>query len=230
VSRLSEREHRIGVGFVFAILGIARKWKDLQTPLDRIWAERAYMDELRELLPLLAERADHVAEPLMEAIAGWSHPVPLSLHSRYSQAEILSAFNAMTLEKPYPIQAGVTFDGATQTDLFFVTLEKSEEHYSPTTRYKDYAISPSRFHWESQNTTTIRSRMGQRYIHHVERGSHVFLFVRPRIKDGGRTVPYFFLGPATYESHSGERPMGIVWRLTRDMPADLYSEARLAAG
>jgi len=38
--------------------------------------------------------------------------------------------------------------------LFFVTLDKSEREYSPTTLYKDYAISPTQFHWESQSTTT----------------------------------------------------------------------------
>jgi hypothetical protein len=230
VSSLSERERRMGVAFVFALLGTGEKWKDLQTPLDRIWEEHAYLEELRELLLLLADRAEHVAEPLSRAITGWTHPVPLSLHSRYSQADILTAFNLMTFEHPYGIQAGAKFDETTQTDLFFVTLEKSEEHYSPTTLYKDYAISPSRFHWESQNRTAAKSSVGQRYIHQTERGTHVLLFVRPRIKEGWRTVPYSFLGPATYENHSGERPMGIVWRLTRDIPADLYAEARLAAG
>jgi hypothetical protein len=230
VSALSERERRVAVALVFALLGGGKKWKDLQTPLDQIWGSRAYLDELRQLLPLLEDRAQHLAVPLGHAIPGWSHPVPLSLHSRYSQAEILTAFDLMTLEQPYPIQAGVKYDKETTTDLFFITLEKSEQHYSPTTLYKDYAISPSRFHWESQNTTASSSPTGQRYIHHATHGSHVLLFVRTRIKEGGRTLPYSFLGPATYEGHSGERPMGIIWRLAREIPADLYAEARLAAG
>jgi superfamily II DNA or RNA helicase/HKD family nuclease len=230
VSVLSERERRLAVALVFSLLGGGRKWKNLQTPLDQIWEHRDYLDEIRQLLPLLEDRAQHLAEPLDRVIPDWKHPVPLSLHSRYSQAEILTAFDLMTLEQPYPIQAGVKYDAETRTDLFFVTLEKSEQHYSPTTLYKDYAISPSRFHWESQNTTATASPTGQRYIHHATRGSHVLLFVRTRIKEGGRTLPYSFLGPATYESHSGERPMGIIWRLAREIPADLYAEARLAAG
>jgi hypothetical protein len=220
----------MAVALVFALLGGGKKWKDLQTPLDQIWESRAYLDELRQLLPLLEERAHHLAEPLSQAIPGWSHPVPLFLHSRYSQAEILTAFDLMTLEQPYPIQAGVKYDKKTRTDLFFVTLEKSEEHYSPTTLYKDYAISPTRFHWESQNTTASSSPTGQRYIYHAVRDSHILLFVRSRIREGGRTLPYFFLGPATYESHASEKPMGIIWRLAREIPADLYAEARLASG
>src|SRR4030095_16747304 len=117
----------------FALLGGGKKWKDLQTPLEHIWEDRAYLGELRELLPLLEGRAQHLAEPLGQVVPGWSHPVPLSLHSRYSQAEILTAFDLMTLDQPYPIQAGVKYDPKTKSDLFFVTLEKSEQHYSPTT-------------------------------------------------------------------------------------------------
>lgn len=230
VSAMSERERRMAVALAFALLGGSKKWKDLQTPLDQIWESRAYLDELRQLLPLLEDRAQHLSEALGQAIPGWEHPVPLSLHSRYSQAEILTAFDLMTLEQPYPIQAGVKYDRETKTDLFFVTLEKSEQHYSPTTLYKDYAISPHRFHWESQNKTASSSTTGQRYIRHAAQGSHVMLFVRPRIREGSRTLPYSFLGPAKYERHSGDRPMGIIWRLAREMPADLYAEARVAAG
>jgi hypothetical protein len=221
----------MALSFAFSLLGREEKWKDLQTPLDLIWQDRAYLSELRELLPLLEERAKHVAEPIDQAIPGWDHPVPLSVHSRYSQAEILTAFDLMTLDRPkFRLEAGVKYDNTTRADLLLVTLEKTEEHYSPTTMYKDFAISPSLFHWESQNRTRAASDTGQRYIHHAERRSHVLLFMRQRNKEGGRTVPYTFLGPATYESHKGERPMAIIWRLAREIPADLYAGARLAAG
>ncbi len=30
------------------------------------------------------------------------------------------------------------------------TLDKSDGDFSPTTRYRDYAISPTLIHWESQ--------------------------------------------------------------------------------
>lgn len=57
------------------------------------------------------------------------------------------------------------FDEATQCDVFFITLKKSERLFSPTTRYNDYAISPWEFHWESQSLTREASLIGQRYIH-----------------------------------------------------------------
>jgi hypothetical protein len=49
-----------------------------------------------------------------------------------------------------------------QTDLLFVTLNKSEALFSPSTRYRDLALSPSLFRWESQRTTTAASPTGQR--------------------------------------------------------------------
>lgn len=230
VAHLDERRRRMALGLVFALWGHTRTWPSLQEAFDQLWAHPAYVSELRELLDLLEDRAAHVSEPLADALDGWTHPVPLSLHSRYSLVDVLTAFDLMSLARPHLIREGTKFEENTQSDLFFVTLEKAEEHYSPTTLYRDYAISPTHFHWESQSQTPTASPTGQRYIHHVERGSHVFLFVRPRKKEGGRTAPYTFLGPARYVSHVGEKPMAIVWELRRDVPADLYVEAKLAAG
>jgi hypothetical protein len=57
------------------------------------------------------------------------------------------------------------------TDLLFITLNKSEAPFSPSTRYNDYAISTQEFHWESQSLTREASATGQRYIHHRARGA-----------------------------------------------------------
>ena len=46
----------------------------------------------------------------------------------------------------------------------FITLEKSEQHYTPTTLYDDYPLSPTRFHWESQSTCHEETPTGRRYI------------------------------------------------------------------
>ena len=41
--------------------------------------------------------------------------------------------------------------------------------------------------------------------------------------------PFFFLGPASYVSHQGSRPISFVWRLHTPMPADFFQAAALAA-
>ena len=128
------------------------------------------------------------------------------------------------------LRQGVDFDSVTNTDLFFDTLEKAEGHYSPSTMYRDYAISPDLFHWESQSTTSVDSPTGQRYLNHRARGSQVVLFVRHRKHEGGRTAAYTCLGAADYVSHQGSRPIAITWRLRKPMPDDFFREAKVAAG
>ncbi len=195
----------------------------------RLGQHPAIAQEFLELMTVLDERAVHLTYPLNEE-AGWDQDVPLAVHGRHSLTEILSAFGRVGPGRYYQHREGTYRDDGTKSDLFFVTLEKSERDYSPSTLYKDFAISPSLFHWESQSTTAQHSPTGQRYIHHVAQGSRVMLFVRQRAKEKTRTVPYTFLGLADYVSHKGERPIQFVWRLRRPMPADFFRQAKVAAG
>jgi hypothetical protein len=66
-------------------------------------------------------------------------PIPLNLHGRYSRAEVFAAFGLLNEARPFPGREGVFFDEATQCDVYFITLKKSERLFSPTTRYNDYA-------------------------------------------------------------------------------------------
>ena len=114
-----------------------------------------------------------------------------------------------------------------QTDAFFVTLKKTERGFSPTTMYRDHALSPELFHWESQNATSVDSPVGRRYL---QRRSHVVLLSRTtKTNDWGGPEPFTCLGPATYVSHEGDRPIAITWRLRHRLPADLFRAASLSA-
>jgi superfamily II DNA or RNA helicase len=187
-------------------------------------------DEILELLEVLDDRAEHQTFLIADELPGFDD-VPLALHARYTRDEVFAALGRSTVASPFTHREGPFWHEPTNTDYFFVTLDKSEKYYSPTTRYRDYAISPELFHWESQSQTRESSKTGQRYIHHAERGNHVMLFVRPAVKDSyGRTSAFTFLGPATYQNHTGERPMAIVWKLHRPMPLDFFSVAKLGAG
>ena len=57
---------------------------------------------------------------------------------------------------------GVLAHQSSATNLLFITLRKSEALFSPSTRYRDLALGPALFHWESQSTTTAASPTGQR--------------------------------------------------------------------
>jgi superfamily II DNA or RNA helicase/HKD family nuclease len=212
---LGERERRGWLMLFAQLLGTGKHWRPLAEALALLWAMGAWREELRQLLELLADRADHRLHLLP-----WALPVPLRVHGRYSRAEVLAAFDAVDDRgAPRSHREGVLWHQPTATDLLFVTLKKSEALFSPTTRYRDLALGPSLFHWESQSTTTAASATGQRYIHHEARGSRVLLFVREQRRQGSVTEPFVCLGFATYESHEGERPMAIRWRLEREIPA-----------
>ena len=110
-----------------------------------------------------------------------------------------------------------------------MTLEKDERDFAPTTRYKDYAISDSLFHWESQSVTSLSSPTGQRYLNHATLGTRVAFFIRKTKRDlNGRTVPYFAAGYGDYVRHEGERPIAITWRLEHELPGDIFVSYRAA--
>lgn len=128
-----------------------------------------------------------------------------------------------------PQQPAVTWIAPTsKRRRMLITLRKSEAHYSPTTMYRDYAISPTLFHCESQSTTSVDSKTGQRYL---TGASNVLLFSRDT-KDNayGTGAPYLFLGPAQYVSHTGDRPIAITWRLAHAMPTDVFTGASVVPG
>lgn len=113
-----------------------------------------------------------------------------------------------------------------KTYIFFADINKDEEEFSPTTMYEDYAISPTLFHWQSQNKTAPQSNTGQDYIHHEERGIHIMLFIRRhRTTENGVNAPYVFLGPVHYVSHSGSKPMSVKWRIEFPIPAQVMEWA-----
>src|SRR5262249_36756958 len=75
---------------------------------------------------------------------------------------------------------GVLHLAGPKLDVFFVTIQKTEATFSPTTMYKDYAISDRPFHWQSQSTTSVSSPTGQRYLHHAQLGYLPLLLIRPQ--------------------------------------------------
>ncbi len=165
------RVRRLAAMLHFSLFDARTPFSSIEASLARLLANRGRTEELRELSGVLHDRIHRVA-PALE-IAG---PRPLHVHARYSRNEALAAFGMENLNGTFG--SGVRWLPVDQADVFFVTLAKSEAHFSPTTMYADHAISPTVFQWESQSTTAEGSPTGQRYINHREMGSSVHLFVR----------------------------------------------------
>jgi hypothetical protein len=225
-SDAGSREERLQ-WMLFAALGQRkRSLGELGSVFGELWACNELRYELIDLLDLVRERSRRETRPVEQ---GGSNP--LQTHATYGLYEILAAYGVVNNGTLRENREGVLWVDSAKADIFFVTINKQEGDYSPTTRYQDYPISQSLFHWESQSRTASASPTGQRYIHHVRRGSNVVLFVREDRRDErDESNPYLCLGPAHYVSHKADRPMQVIWELERPMPAELFSEAKVAAG
>jgi superfamily II DNA or RNA helicase/HKD family nuclease len=217
---LAERERRLIRMLIVQLLdGIGNdalpQGGSLEDALRLLWAYPNVMTDIRVLLGVLRQRITHVHCDLPNRI-----DVPIKVHASYSRAEILAGFGVGTAWRSVEWREGVRWVADAKADLFAITFDKTGKGFSPTTRYKDYAISSDLIHWESQSGTRPESESGQRYQLHRERGSDVVLFARLN----GDTRAFWCLGTADYVRHEGERPMSIVWKLHHALPGDLFTQ------
>ena len=213
---LGELEQRMLQMFYVTVWGkAAESWAsdEVLDNLYALWDSPVLLREFLDLLRYRYEQIDFIDEPV-----DLGFDCPLDLHCTYTRDQLLVALDFL---KPATVREGVKWLPEKQVDVFFVTLNKADKDYSPTTMYQDYSINENLFHWQSQNTTAENSPTGQRYIHHRERGSKVLLFVREFKADRatGGAGAYTFLGTANYVKHDGSRPMNITWKLDRPIPA-----------
>jgi len=186
--------------------------------LRQLRANPAALRDLCEVLRLRLASAPRHPAGQIPALSG-----PLTIHAPYTRDEILMGLGHCTLDRRPSQREGVLHIPGRKVDVLFVTLQKTEEEYSPTTMYEDYLISQELFHWQSQSNTSSTSETGQRYLRHRELGYTPILFVRESRKSTGElTAPYYYLGPCDYVSHSGSRPISLVWRLRHTVPARLF--------
>ena len=196
--------------------------------LDHLYAladSPVLLQELIDLLQYQYEQIDFIDTPVDLGFA-----CPLDLHCTYTRDQLLVAMDFM---KPNTVREGAKRLPEKKLDVFFITLNKADKDYSPTTMYNDYSINEHLFHWQSQSTTTENSPTGQRYIHHRQQGSKVLLFVREFKSNQmcGGAEAYTYLGPATYVKHEGEKPMNITWNLEYPIPAKyLKKTSKLLVG
>jgi superfamily II DNA or RNA helicase/HKD family nuclease len=223
-SELSLGEQRLARMLFFSLWPDGGKHGSFEAGMAALRAEDATRDELRSVVDFAFDAARHETPSLPGLLAD----LPLKVHARYQREEILAGLDYASLDrKPTSMMQGVAYVHSLNVDILFITCKKSEADYSPTTMYRDYPISPSLFHWESQSTTTLASPTGQRYVNGT---STVLLFAREEPNDEFGTAPYLFLGDGRCVKHEGERPIAITWQLSTPMPTDFFSSASVAAG
>jgi hypothetical protein len=193
----------------------------LETSICELGRNNTMVEEMIEVLELLIDRID-----FKEIDIDLPYLQPLKVHSRYTRDQILAAFGFSTFDKKSSSREGVAVNAGLNTELLFINLIKSEENFSPTTMYDDYAINETLFHWQSQNSAGPKTPKGLSYIKHQEEEKRILLFVREKNKDEyGNTMGYVFVGEGNLKEHNGEKPMNIKWELKEPLPHYLWKDA-----
>lgn len=99
--------------------------------------------------------------------------------------------------------------------VLFVTLKKSTD-MGLAAEYTDHFQSESEFVWSSQNSTSPEGKKGREVLGCPQNGVRIHLFVRSKKSD----VAFEYCGLVEPESHHGEKPMSVTFRLLTPLAAD----------
>ena len=167
-----------------------------------------FCEEIVELCDYIMDNLEFKTMPIHDDYLG------LRLHGCYTSEEVFILLGKQTQDKTMSgFASGVLSIDEINTELFFVTLNKSDKDFSVSTMYNDYFISERKFHWQSQNKDSHNGR-GARFVEQKANGKRFLLFVRENKKDGfGNTSPFYCLGLIDYISSHGDCPMNIEWSM-----------------
>ena len=195
-------------------------FSSLEEGILQILSQSQYKDELKEILLYLYESIE-----TMEIENDFNFISPLGVHCNYTTSQVLAGLGYYNESSSPAFREGVKYLEDKNLDIFFITLNKSEKDFSPSTLYDDYAINERLFHWQTQSRIAEGSKTAERYINHKKNNHQIALFVREYKKENGYTSPFVFLGTADYVRHYGSRPMSFIWGLKEEMPAYLVPRA-----
>lgn len=220
---LSDHDRRLAEMLIFSVWPTGGDFTSLQDALDALRSEPDASDELLAITDYTFNSSRQQTLPMGDGLSS----IPLRVHAHYQREEILAGLGTASMKsKPGHFREGVKYVADLNVDVFFINLIKTDEKFSPTTMYRDYPISQSLFHWQSQSTTSANTPPGAVTL--TEPARYSYLFGTSSREFG--PIPYMFLGPATIADHHGERPISITWKLDTPMPAEFFNTAKLAAG
>ena len=223
IEDLSEIDQSMALMLHYDVWQNAGGFKSLEDSIRQIGKNKVLVAEIIEFMEVLIDKID-----FKEVGIDLPYKQPLKLHARYTRDQILAAFGMNTFDKASSnrIGVGVAENKNINTELLFINLIKSEEDFSPTTMYDDYAINENLFHWQSQNSAGPDTSKGKSYITHKQNNKKILLFVREKaIDEFGNTMGYVFVGEGSIYRYYGSKPMSIEWELNEPMPHYLWKDA-----
>lgn len=227
ISELNENEKTMLLMLHYDVWQKEEGFDSLEKSILQIGNNLVLVEEIKEILEFLIDNIDFKELPIK-----LPYEQPLKLHSRYTRDQILTAFQFSSFTKKSSNREGTALNIDLNTELLFINLIKSEENFSPTTMYDDYAVNELLFHWQTQNSARPDKGKGLSYIKHQEDNKRILLFVREKAKDEFRnTKGYVFIGEGNIKDHYGSKPMSINWELNEPMPNYIWKDAaKLSVG
>ena len=212
ISFKDDREKVYGVMFYYTLYGdrISKIGVDsIETAISRLKSYPVFVDEIKELIEYLVANIE-----VKTFAVGEGMPLALEQYGCYTREEVFAIFGRQTADKKMQGSVSGAFNiDEMNTELFFVTLNKSDKDFSPSTMYDDYVVSENQFHWKSKNTDSHQGR-GRRYVEQAINKKKFLLFVRENKRDGfGNTCPFYCFGLVDYISSRDDKPMSIDWRM-----------------
>ena len=182
--------------------------KSISEALRRLADYPMFISEILELTDYLLAHLETKTFSVGEGM-----PMCLEQYGCYTREEVFAIFKRQTANKKMQGSvAGVFNIEELNTELFFVTLNKSDKDFSAETMYNDYVVSENEFRWESQNTDSHQGK-GKRFVEQKKNGKKFLLFVRENKKDGyGNTCPFICFGLVDYIRSKDDKPMKINWQ------------------
>ena len=171
---------------------------------------RYFKQEVAEIVSYLLAHLEITTTPLGADVLPC-----IELYGCYTREEIFTLVGRQTEEKRMSGSVSGVFNlPEYDATLLFVTLNKSDKDFSPSTQYDDYVINKDYFHWQSKNTDAHYNKGGRIYIDQPIKHNKIILFVREEKRDGfGNTCPFHCFGLVDYVSSHGDCPMNITWKL-----------------
>lgn len=181
-------------------------------------------EEIKALLDALSVRPSGLTPP-------GNHPmpddVPLRLHHAYSRKQLLAAWGWDGAWRT-TLMSGVHWSEQHRAYIMLVTLEKDHQSFTERTRYRDYAISPKIFHWQSQSTAVPDRGDGRRVVAAKNGEATMWLFLRRSTEDAFGSEPFVFMGAFKPTKIEGERPMSVTGVLADALPPEWFEIAARA--
>ncbi|MHA1747256.1 MAG: DUF3427 domain-containing protein [Promethearchaeota archaeon] len=220
-SSLNEEELQWLLMFYYTFWQIPPKDNGLNSYKDMLKKLQNNPILFKEIIEILEYNYEHIN--FLDKRVDLDFPCGLDLHCKYTLDQILAGIGKYSFNSKPRHSEGTLYLKERNLDVFFVTLNKSEKEYSPSTMYNDYSISETLFHWQSQSTTPEDSPVGQRYI---KQDHPILLFVRKYKKENGQTAAYHYLGKIMYHNHNGSKPINFIWKLNDPIPSFLQRDTK----